>query len=99
VSRTHLHYCASTFSRSHALSQAIVRKEFDKAGLDISTTPDAWEHFAANADMLDAVTNVPCPPGQTFGHVIATSNMEASAKRWTAEIMQAIAESKMVSID
>jgi hypothetical protein len=78
---------------------AISRKELDKAGFQASSAPAAWEQFATNADTLVVVTNVPLSPSKTYVHVVATSNTEASAKRWAADIMQAIKESKMVMID
>jgi hypothetical protein len=99
MSRPYLYHSASAFSRSHALSQAITRKELDKAGFEISSVPAAWEHFAANADTLIVVTVVPLSPSKTYVHVIATSNTEASAKKWSAQIMKAIKESKMVAFD
>jgi hypothetical protein len=99
MSRPYLYHYASTFSRSHALSKSISRREVDKAGFQISSVPTAWEQFAFNADTLVVVTNVPMSPSKTYVHVTATSNTEASAKKWSAEIMQAIKESKLVPID
>jgi hypothetical protein len=99
MSRPYLYHHAGAFSRSHALSQAIARKELDKAGFEVSSTPAAWEHFAANADTLIVVSVVPLSPSKTYVHVVATSNTEVSAKKWSAQIMDAIKESKMVSFD
>ena len=58
MSRPYVYHYANAFARSHKLSQAIARKELDKAGFGISSTPAAWEHFATNADTIVGVTNV-----------------------------------------
>jgi len=99
MSRPYLYHYASAFSRSHKLSQAIARKELDKAGFEILSVPAAWEHVAANTDTIVVVTNVQLSPGKTYVHVIATSITDAPAKERTAAIMKAIKESKMVQFD
>jgi hypothetical protein len=90
MSRPYLFHYASSFSRSHNLSMAISRTELHKAGFELSSAPAAWEQFAINADTLVIVTSV---------HVVATSNLEESAKGWSARIMQAIKQSGMVMMD
>lgn len=74
-------------------------KELDKAGFEIASTAAAWEHFATNADTIVVVTNVPLSPGETYVHVLATSNADGPAKKWSAAIQKAITESKLVLID
>ncbi|HEV2665699.1 MAG TPA: hypothetical protein VG324_12340 [Blastocatellia bacterium] len=59
MARPYLYHYAGAFSRSQKLSQAIARKELDKAGFEIASKPAAWEHFAFNADTIVVVTNVP----------------------------------------
>jgi len=54
--------------------------------------------FAVNADTLVVVTNMLFSLGQTYVRGIASSNTETSAKKWSAAIMRAIVQSKMVSI-
>jgi hypothetical protein len=56
----------ATFSRSHELSQAIARKELDKAGFEISSAPAAWEHLYVNADNTVVITNVPLSPSKFY---------------------------------
>jgi hypothetical protein len=99
MARPYLYHYASTFTRSHKLSQLIARKELDKAGFEISSAATAWEHFAVNADTLAMVTNVPLSASKTYVHVVATSNANASAKKWAAAIYKAIKESKLQLID
>jgi len=99
MARPYLYHYAEAFTRSHKLSQAIARKELDKAGFDIASTAAAWEHFATNADTLAVVTNVPLSAGKTYVHVLATSNADASAKKWAAAIHKAIKESKLTLFD
>jgi hypothetical protein len=99
MSRPYLYHYTNAFSRSHELSQAIARKELDKAGFEIASKPAAWEHFAVNADTIVVVTNVPLSSSKTYVHVLATSNTDAPAKKWSAQIMEAIKKSKMVLID
>ena len=99
MSRPYLYHYANAFSRSHKLSQAIARKELDKAGFGISSAPAAWEHFATNADTIVVVTNVPLSSSKTYVHVLATSNTDGPAKKWAAEINRAITESQMQLID
>jgi hypothetical protein len=99
MSRPYLFHYASSFSRSHNLSMAISRTELHKAGFEISSTPAAWEQFAINADTLVIVTSVPLSSSNTYVHVVATSNLEESAKGWSARIMQAIKQSGMVMMD
>ena len=45
------------------------------------------------------ITNVPLLPGETYVHVIVTSNTDAPANEWAAAIMKAIKESKMVKFN
>jgi hypothetical protein len=99
MGRPYLYHYADAFTRSHKLSQAIARKELDQAGFAIASAPAAWEHFATNADTIVVVTNVPLSASKTYVHVLATSNAEASAKKWAAEINEAIHHSKMQLID
>jgi hypothetical protein len=80
-SRPYLYHYASTFSRSHELSLTIARKELDKGRVQISSAPAAWEQFAVNAGTLVFVTNLPLSASQTYVHVIATSNADASAAK------------------
>jgi len=42
MARPYLYHYAEAFTRSHKLSQAIARKELDKAGFDIASTAAAW---------------------------------------------------------
>ncbi len=95
----YLYHYVSDFRRSHTLSQGIARKELDKAGFKIVSVPAAWEHVAVNGDTFVVVTNVPLSSSQTYVHVIATSNADASAKKWAAQIMEAIKNNKMVLLD
>ncbi len=97
--RPYVYYYVATFSRSHSLSQAIATAELQKAGFQISSHYAAWEHFAFNSDTIVLVTNVPLTSSQTYVHVIATSNTDAPAKQWAAQIMDAIKNSKMLSYD
>src|SRR5262245_31165739 len=97
--RPYVYHDAIAFSRSHALSQAIARKELGKAGLEISSAPAAWEHVAVNSDTVVVVTNVPLSQSKTYVHVIAMSNTPGPAQKWAAEIMQKIKNSKMVLQD
>ena len=99
MSRPYLYHYAGAFSRCHELSQAIARKELDKAGFEIASKPTAWEHFTANADTIVVVTNVPLSSSKIYVHVLATSNTDAPAKKWSAQIMNAIKESKMTLFD
>ena len=99
MARPYVYHYAKAFTRSHKLSQAIARKELDKAGFEIASAATAWEHFATNADTIMVVTNVPLSPSKTYVHVLATSNAEASAKKWAAAIQKAITDSKLVLID
>jgi hypothetical protein len=70
MSRPYLYPYAAAFSRSHELSQAIARKEPNKAGFEIASTPTAWELFAFNADTIVVVTNVPSSSSKTYVHVL-----------------------------
>jgi len=54
-----------------------------KKGLDKRGTA------GANADTIVVVNNVPSP-SKTWVHVIAMSDMDAPAKKWAAQIMEAI---------
>ena len=99
MARPYLYHYAKAFTRSHKLSQAIARKELDKAGFAIASAAAAWEHFATNADTIMVVTNVPLSPSKTYVHVLATSNASAPAKKWAAAIQKAITASKLTLID
>ena len=99
MARPYVYHFAKAFTRSHKLSQAIARKELDKAGFAIASAPAAWEHFATNADTIVVVTNVPLSPSKTYVHVLATSNTNAPAKKWSAAIQKAIKDSKLTLID
>ena len=99
MARPYLYHHAKAFTRSHKLSQAIARKELDKAGFEIASAAAAWEHFATNADTIMVVTNVPLSPSKTYVHVLATSNADAPAKKWAAAIQKAITESKLTLFD
>jgi len=99
MARPYVYHYAKAFTRSHKLSQAIARKELDKAGFEIASTAAAWEHFATNADTIMVVTNVPLSPSKTYVHVLATANADAPAKKWAAAIQKAITDSKLVLID
>ncbi len=99
MARPYVYHYAKAFTRSHKLSQAIARKEIDKAGFTLASAPAAWEHFATNADTIVVVTNVPLSASKTYVHVLATSNTSAPAKKWAAAIQKAIKESKMVLFD
>jgi hypothetical protein len=99
MSRPYAYHYANAFARSHKLSQAIARKELDKAGFAIASAPAAWEHFATNTDTIVVVTNVPLSPSKTYVHVLATSNADAPAKKWAADINRSIKDSKMQLID
>ena len=99
MARPYLYHYAKAYARSHKLSQAIARKELDKAGFALSSTPAAWEHFATNADTIMVVTNVPLSASKTYVHVLATSNTNAPAKKWAAAIQKAINDSKLQLID
>ena len=99
MARPYVYHYAKAYARSHKLSQAIARKEIDKAGFAISSAPAAWEHFATSADTIVVVTNVPLSTSKTYVHVLATSNANAPAKKWAATIHEAINDSKMQLID
>lgn len=99
MARPYLYHYAKAYTRSHKLSQAIARKELDKAGFELSSTPAAWEHFATNADTIMVVTNVPLSASKTYVHVLATSNTNAPAKKWAAAIHKAINDSKLHLFD
>jgi len=99
MARPYVYHYATAFTRSHKLSQAIARKELDKAGFEISSAAAAWEHFATNADTIVVVTNVPLSASKTYVHVLATSNTNAPAEKWAAAINKAIKESKLQLID
>jgi hypothetical protein len=97
--RPYLVYSAAALAKSHELSMAIARKELHTAGFDEFSKAAAWEQFAANADTLVLATCVPLSPAKTYVQVLATSNNEASAKKWVAELMKRIKASKMVLFD
>ncbi len=99
MARPYVYHYAKAYTRSHKLSQAIARKELDKAGFELASTPAAWEHFATNADTIVVVTNVPLSTSKTYVHVLATANADEPAKKWAAAIEKAISESKLQLID
>lgn len=99
MSRPYFYHYAATFSRSHNLAQSIAHKELGKAGFEVSSPLKDWEHFGSNADTLVLVTNVPLSEKKTYTHVLATSNSQDSAKKWAADLMQAIKDSKAVLFD
>ena len=99
MGKPYVYHYKTAFTRSHKLSQAIARKELDKAGFEIASAATAWEHFATNADTIMVVTNVPLSASKTYVHVLATSNADAPAKKWAAAVQKAITESKLVLID
>jgi hypothetical protein len=99
MARPYVYHYAQAFTRSHKLSQAIARKELDKAGFDIASAAAAWEHFATNADTIVVVTNVPLSASKTYVHVLATANADAPAKKWAAAVHKAIKESKLTLFD
>ena len=95
MARPYLYHYAQAYTRSHKLSQAIARKELDKAGFAIASAPAAWERFTTNAYTIAVVTNVPLAASKTYVHVLATSNASAPGKKWAAAIHKAIKESKL----
>ena len=99
MSRPYLYHYAAALGKSHALAMAITRKELDATGFDLHSTPLAWEQVALNADTIVVATCVPLSSSKTYVHVSAASNTDASAKKWAADIMKRIKESKMVLID
>lgn len=99
MARPYVYHYAQALTRSHRLSQAIARKELDKAGFEIASAAAAWEHFATNADTIVVVTNVPLSASKTYVHVLATASADAPAKKWAAAIHKAIKESKLQLID
>jgi hypothetical protein len=60
---------------------------------DLLFAPAACEQFAVNANTW---RSSPLSPSNTYVHVIPTSNGEASAKNWSAPVMEGI---KMVPFD
>ena len=97
--RPYLFHYAVALAKSHELSTAITRKELHSAGFEELSKPAAWEHFAANADTVVVATCVPLSPAKTYVHVLATSNSEASAKKWAAALIKKVKDSKMVLFD
>ncbi len=97
--RPYLVHYAAALSKSHELSTAITRKELHTAGFEELSKPAVWEHVGANADTLVVATCVPLSPAKTYVHVLATSNNATSAKKWAAELIKRIKESKMVLLD
>jgi hypothetical protein len=99
MSRPYLYHYIASLTKGHELCLAITRKELDAAGFEIASKPVAWEQFAYNADTLLLVSCVPLVGDKTRVHVVGTSNSEASAGKWAADIMDKIKKSKMVLID
>jgi hypothetical protein len=99
MSRPYLYHYTGAFSRSYELPQAIARSELDRPGFEITSTAATWEHFAVNPDTIVVITNVRLSSNRIYVHVRATSNTDAPAKNWSAQIMEAIKKSKMVSFD
>ncbi len=77
----------------------VSRNELRKLGFKTPSTPQAWEQYAYNADTLVLVTTVPLSAGKTYVQVLATSNTDASAKKWQSKIMEAIKNTKLTKID
>jgi|ERR1700757_3721078 hypothetical protein len=91
MSRPSLYHYVTVLSRSHADTQTDTRVALQKRGFEGAyQNPNAWEHFAFNADTLVLVTNVPLSPSQTYVHVIATSNTDGIANYWAAQMMDEI---------
>jgi hypothetical protein len=97
--RPYLYHQAVALAKSHKLCMAIVRKELDKAGFELASKPAYWEQFAYNSDTLVMVTSVPLSESKTYVHVVATSNAEPSAKKWSADLMTNIKNSKLTLLD
>jgi hypothetical protein len=89
MSRPSLYHYVTVLSRSHDDTQFDTRRALENTGFEGAyQNPNAWEHFAFNADTLVVVTNVPLSPGQTYVHVIATSNTDGSAAYWSIQLME-----------
>jgi len=84
-------YGADFSSRDLRLAQLIAQDKLTKAGFRIeSAPPGSWEKEAANAGTVVVVLTVPLSPNKTYVHVIAMSDMDGPAKKWAAQIMEAI---------
>ena len=77
----------------------VSRYDFRELVLQNSSNSKAWERRAFNAEAVVLVTNVPLAPGKTYVQVLATSDTEASAKKWKSKIMKAIKETGLTKID
>ena len=99
MSRPYVYHYANAFARSHKLSQAIARKELDKAGFGISSTPAAWGALRNQRRHDRRRDERPVIASKTYVHVLATANADGPAKKWATEINPAINESKMQLID
>jgi len=78
-------------SRSVKLLQSVAQDKLTKAGFRIeAASAGSWEKVGANADAVVVVLTVPLSPSKTYVHVIAMSDMDASAKKWAAQIMEGI---------
>jgi hypothetical protein len=97
--RPYLYHHPVALAKSHKLCMAIIRKELDKAGFELGSKPVYWEQFAYNADTLVLVIAVPMSASKTYVDVSATSNVQASAKKWAADLFDAIKNSKMTLLD
>ena len=95
----YLYYGTVTFSRSAEYSVMVARNELRKLGFTNPSSPKAWEQYGYNADTLVLVTNVPLSASKTYVQVLATSNTDASAKKWQNKIMEAIKNTKLTKID
>jgi hypothetical protein len=85
--------------KSHDLMLLIARKSLHTAGFELHSKATSWEQFAVNADTLVLVSCVARSASETYVQVTATSNSDASAKKWMGDIAQRIETSKMVKID
>jgi hypothetical protein len=97
--RPYYSLAAVAFNRKIDYSVAVSRDELKRLGFDNLSGPNAWEQVAVNADSIVFVTSVPLSSKKTYVQVIATSNTEASAKRWRSQIMEAIQRPHITIID
>ena len=95
----YVYHYATELAKSHKLLMAIVPKELDKLGFKISSKPNQWEKFAYNDSTVVVATAVPRSASKTYVHVLATSERDAYAKKWAADVMNAIKNSKIVLAD
>lgn len=94
-----LYHWFDSFARSHRHSQSIAWKEVQDAGFQPHSSFADWCYAFTNDDTWVVVSNVPMSPSQTHVHVTATSNDDASAKRWAADLMAKIRQSRLTPID